>query len=113
MLSKYISQNKYQNVIVITYNPDIIRAVQRIGNNVFPVILPKDKIIDLMDYYAMIDMSGLWTVVSVTQPYRTGADRLLGKKGVTYREIVYYDVYKFTEPDLEECYQISREKKRS
>ena len=112
MLSRYISQNKYQKVIVIACYPHLIRAVRGQGNNVFSLVLPKQQMMYLMDYYAMIDMSGLWTAVSVTQPYRTGAHRLLGEKGVTYKEIVYYDIYKFCEPDIAACFAISKEKKK-
>ena len=39
-------------------------------------------------------MSDKWTVVSTKMPYDTGAERLLGIKGVTLRDIIYYDIYK-------------------
>jgi len=47
-----------------------------------------------LSYYALKDMSNKWIVVSTKKPYDTGAERLLGIKGVTYRDIVYYDIYK-------------------
>lgn len=62
-------------------------------NEVTVKYLTKGKINDILAFYAMWDISEKWTVVSTRKPYDTGAERLLGKCNVTYRDIVEYDVY--------------------
>ena len=46
---------------------------------------------------ALVNLCEELTIVSVKEPYDTGAERLLGKKGVTKREILWFDIYRFTD----------------
>ena len=54
-----------------------------------------------LSYYALIDKSKKWIVVSVKQPYDTGAEKMLGKHGITKKDIVYYDIYGFTHENID------------
>ena len=48
---------------------------------------------DLLAAYALCDLSRWLTVASLTEPYDTGAWRLLGKKNVGAAELVCFDIY--------------------
>ena len=95
LLPQYIKQNRCDRIVVIAVDDSVEKEMgkQGIGNIRFQKV--SGHCMDcLMDYYALWDMSDKWIVVSTKKPYDTGAERLLGVKGVTYRDIVYYDVYK-------------------
>lgn len=95
LLPQYIEQNGCEGIVVIAANDSVKKEMrkQRVNNIRFQKISGYCMAC-LMDYYALMDMSDKWIVVSTKKPYDTGAERLLGVKGVTYRDIVYYDVYK-------------------
>lgn len=95
LLPQYIEQSMCERIVVIAVDDSVKEEMkkQRVSNIKFHKI--SGYFMEcLMDYYAVWDMSDKWIVVSTKKPYDTGAERLLGIKGTTYRDIVYYDVYK-------------------
>lgn len=102
MLQSYLKKEKIEEAVVLAGNSNIYKAIKFLDlNNIRFQLLKSQYIRCLMKYYALVDMSESWTVVSVTEPYDTGAERLLGIKQVTQKEIVYYDIYKFSNRDIE------------
>lgn len=102
MLPSYLEKENLCKVVVITCNKNTEKAIRFVGlQDVKCLVLNEKSINSMMKYYALKDMSKEWTVVSVNHPYNTGAERLLNKKGITYRELVYYDVYKFSNLNIE------------
>ncbi|MCR5238321.1 MAG: hypothetical protein K6E34_14085 [Lachnospiraceae bacterium] len=49
---------------------------------------------NLIQYYALYEFSPKLTIVSLTRPYDTGAQNLLGINGVTKEELLCYDIYR-------------------
>lgn len=98
MLRDYIEANGLSRTVVLAKDRKIIELVQgmKIHNLRYGILKPR-QMTQLMRYYALMDKSDVWTVVSVKEPYDTGAERMVGKKGVTYKEIVFYDVYGFSD----------------
>lgn len=95
LLPQYLRQNKFNRVIVMAADGSIKQEMVRQGiTNVQFKTISKYSINCFLNYYALKDMSEKWIVVSTKKPYDTGAERLLGVKGVTYRDIIYYDIYK-------------------
>lgn len=95
LLPKYMQHNKFDQIIVIAADSSVQKEIekQRITNIRF-LKISTYRMRCLLNYYALKDMSDKWTVVSTKMPYDTGAERLLGIKGVTLRDIIYYDIYK-------------------
>lgn len=95
LLPQYIEQNRCDRIVVIAVDDSVKKEMgkQRVNNVRFQKISGYCMEC-LMGYYALRDMSDKWIVVSTKKPYDTGAERLLGVKGVTYRDIVHYDIYK-------------------
>lgn len=101
LLPAYMKKSKFQKVVVLSSDKRIRKAIQCVNsNNVVIKQISQKQMKQYISYYALINKSKEWRVVSVTQPYETGADRLLGIKGITKRDIVYYDVYGFGNEDV-------------
>ena len=101
MLPEFIINNDYEKIIIISSDERIITSVKSLNiSNIFCESIKFQKLLCLIRYYALMDKSDIWTVVSVEEPYSTGAEKLLGKKGITYKEIVYYDIYKFSKNNI-------------
>lgn len=95
LLPEYMRQNKIHQIIVLAADNSVKKEIVKQGiTNIRFHKLSKYSMNCLLDYYALKDMSAQWIVVSTKKPYDTGAERLLGIRGVTYRDIVYYDIYK-------------------
>jgi len=96
-MEHYIRKNKLDKVIVLATDIDIVRALDNIQHiNMHSGVISKNKMKCLIRYSALVPRNEEWTIVSVKEPYDTGAERLLGKKGVTKREIVWYDIYRMS-----------------
>lgn len=93
LLPEYIK--KFQNRKMI-----IIAADKLDCSNIKVKKISKHCMNCCMKYYALKDMSDKWTVVSVKSPYDTGAIRMLGIKNMTWKEIIYYDVFRLDEDRL-------------
>jgi len=51
----------------------------------------------LLKYYALFEFTSRLTIVSLTRPYDTCAENLLGVDGVSKEDLLCYDIYHFTE----------------
>ncbi len=102
MLPSYLKKENLLGAVIIACNRKMEKVIQFMElDNIRYQALSEESINKMMKYYALQDRSREWTVVSLTNPYDTGAERLLGKKGITYRELVYYDIYKFSNLNIE------------
>lgn len=95
LLPQYMQHNKFDQIIVIAADSSVQKEIVKQGiTNIRFQKISTYRMHCLLNYYALKDMSDKWTVVSTKMPYDTGAGRLLGIKGVTCRDIIYYDIYK-------------------
>lgn len=96
-LEHYIEKNELDRVVVLATNEKILDATKNIQHlNIRREKISPKQMKCLVRYSALVSRKEEWVIVSVKQPYDTGAERLLGKKGVTKREIVWYDVYRMS-----------------
>lgn len=96
-LSDYLEKNNFDKVIVLTKDEDVYSAVQKVSHiNLHVLKIKESKMNCLIRFAGLVNLTDKWTIVSVKEPYDTGAERLLGKKGITKREIVWYDIYKMS-----------------
>ena len=68
-------------------------GAEKIKTAVRKRIAPQELQQQLIDAYALCDLSKFLTVVSLTEPYDTGAWRLYGKSRVGLEELVCFDIY--------------------
>lgn len=96
-LEHYIKKNELDKVMILATDIDVLEAVKNVQHtNMHLEKISKSKMKCLIRYSALVPRNEEWVIVSVKQPYDTGAERLLGKKGVTKREIVWFDVYRMS-----------------
>ena len=92
-----MEKNNFDKVIVLTKDEDVYSAVQKVSHiNLHVLKIKESKMNCLIRFAGLVNLTDKWTIVSVKEPYDTGAERLLGKKGITKREIVWYDIYKMS-----------------
>lgn len=97
-LPDYVKNNKIGYLIILSFNDGILEKCTKEPDVEKSLLkISKRDMACLIKFAALVNMMNEWTIVSVKEPYDTGAERLLGKKGVTKREIVWYDVYRMSE----------------
>lgn len=96
-LDYYLQKNHYDKVIVLTKEVELSKALRNIHHNNLHIIqLNEEQMNCIIRLNALVNLGAQCTIVSVKEPYDTGAERLLGKKGVTKRELVWYDIYRMS-----------------
>lgn len=96
-LEQFLLKKKINTATVVTSDKRIPKVLPLLCS--FPVeikLLTSTQLSQLMNFFALVDLSQKWTIVSCSIPYPTGAEYLLGKKGVTKKELVCFDIYGFS-----------------
>ena len=98
-MDAYIKKFKLDKINILTCNENIQKAVTGLTHkNIHVIILDEKQMECLLRFCALINLNSEITIVSVREPYDTGAERLLGKKSVTKREIIWYDIFRMPVP---------------
>ncbi len=104
MLPTYVHKLQKKTILVVVCEKKLKEIIDK--NFSTTIKVKKISVLHmgwLMKYYALINQTPKWVVVSVKQPYNTGADKLLGIRNVSYKDIVYYDVFGFTHEKIEDA----------
>lgn len=98
-MKSYLEKNRFDKVMAVVKDEALKKGLTNIRhNNLHIVQISPAQMTCLMRLCALIDLNRECTIVSVKEPYDTGAERLLGKKGTTKGDIIWYDVYKMSKP---------------
>lgn len=92
LLPEYMKKNHVQNITVLITKENMSAEFEE-NERIKKLYLQSTDMNNMLAFYALWDMSSKWTVVSTKNPYDTGAERLIGKKNVSIKDIVEYDVY--------------------
>jgi hypothetical protein len=96
-MTHYLQEQKFDKVMVIAQDDAVLKACENVMHHNLHLIRVSEKEMKcLVRLFALINLNDEWTIVSVEEPYHTGASNLLGKKGVTKRELIWYDVYRMS-----------------
>lgn len=98
-LDKFIESRRANNAIIITADQGVIKSYKLFtsNNNVKALHLSTKKIEKLIKYYALYEFTTQLIIVSLTEPYNTCGENLLGINGVTKKELLCFDIYRFSE----------------
>ena len=97
-LQYFIQKKHFDKVMLVTCEENLAAALDNIRhNNKHIISIMPEQMSNIMRYMALVNLGAECTIVSVKEPYDTGAERLLGKKGVTKEEIVWYDVFRMSD----------------
>lgn len=93
-LISYMRNKNIEKIKAVTTDDAIAESLRRLDSDKIDVITIKKKhMTSLIRLAGLKNMMDFWVILSVKEPYDTGAERLLGKKGITRREIVWYDMF--------------------
>lgn len=102
MLPAYMRKYQIKKIVALVCDEKVAKALYCLkGMDIVIIKISQEQMTQFMSYYALIDKGKKWIVVSVTQPYETGAERLLEVQQITKKDIVYYDVYGFTNKEID------------
>ena len=103
-LNKYIESKRAENVVILTFDEGVKKAkplfeeLKKVG----VINFQRKQALDLIKYYALYEFSTKLTIISLTEPYDTCGENLLGIKGVTKEDLLCFDIYRFSEvPKIE------------
>ena len=91
ILPQYMESKKKKKILLLFWKENNIACDTK---KIEKKVISHKNMENMLAYFALWDMSDKWIVVSTKKPYDTGAERLLGKNGITIKDIVKYDVYK-------------------
>ena len=98
LLPFFLKKKRIDKLMIIVCNTELRECCNNIVHwNKHVIFITKEEMDSLIRLAALVPMGNEWTIVSTKKPYDTGAERLLGKNGVTYKELVWYDVYQLAE----------------
>lgn len=100
-LSHFAEENLLDKIYIISADDSVIEALKNLQTlNLEFISTTKSNVDAIIRLAALVNLTNELTIISVKEPYDTGAEYLLGKKGVGKKDIVWYDVYKLSkEPD--------------
>lgn len=97
-LVDFIKGNKLSHVTILTMDDGIREICSHFKfTRITAIKIDEKKMGCLIRYAALVNRMEEWTIVSVKEPFDTGAERLLGKKGVKKGDIVWYDIFRMSE----------------
>lgn len=99
-LPAYLEKEKVCSVCLITCDREIYEQIQKgVWPNRYQVqaLLKRDNWIHrIIRFYALYEFSNKIKIISLTEPYDTCGENLLGVHGVTKKELLCYDILGLT-----------------
>ena len=107
-IDAYLHKEGLHSAIFVSSNQAVLDrlSVYDGAYEVSATYMAHSQIMDMMRFYALYPFSDKVIIISLTIPYDTCGENLLGVEGVTRRELFCYDIYRFGGvPDLPEVMQ--------
>lgn len=95
-LEQFLQGKGLREAVVLTCDDEAIAALSLFVSEctVKTAYISRDDALKLMKYYALHEFTQRLAIVSLTEPYDTHAENLLGLHGVDKEELVCFDVYR-------------------
>lgn len=103
-LDAYMKKEKINSICIVTCDRDIYKKIKtQADEKTYRVVIllrKKNWIYKITKFYALYEFSNKIKIISLTEPYDTCGENLLGVYGITKRELLCYDILGFeTIPD--------------
>lgn len=103
-LDIYMKKEKINSICIITCDRDIYSKAKtgadEKNSKVQVLFRRKSWIYNILKFYALYEFSKRVKIISLTEPYNTCGENLLGVYGITKKELLCYDILGFeTIPD--------------
>ena len=98
-LEQYLERKKLRKAVVLTCDEEAIAALDLFvaKSMVRAVHISRDEAVKLVKYYALHEFTSRIVIVSLSEPYDTHAENLIGVRGVEKSDLVCFDIYRFSE----------------
>ena len=98
-LDEYLSKGGWESAVIISSEQQMLEKIRSYNGSyqITPVFMAQEEIEAVLRFYALYMFSPKVTIISLTIPYNTGGENLLGIHGTTKRELLCYDIYRFDE----------------
>ena len=97
-MDRYITSKKSEKTVVLYSDTVIEKALPLfVSSTVGCRRLSPHEIDALLKYYALYEFTSRLTIISLTRPYDTCGENLIGVKGVTKEDLLCFDIYRFNE----------------
>ncbi len=97
-LEAYLKKEKARGAVILYQDEDIPKMLEKEKISGYDIQLKKwsgRKLYNILKFYGLYEFSRKLTIISLTVPYDTCGENLLGVKGITKRELLCYDIYRF------------------
>ena len=93
----YMKKENARSAVLISLFSSVLNRFDEVSDSyiIEKVCGNKKWVESLLMFYAFHPFSERIVIISLTKPYDTGGENLLGVRGVTERELLCYDIYGF------------------
>ncbi len=97
-MDRFIESKKSDKTVLLFSDSVIEKAVPLfVKSKVECRYLNSHEIGAVLKYYALYEFTSRLTIISLTRPYDTCGENLIGVKGVTKEDLLCFDIYRFSE----------------
>ena len=102
-LEEYVKKCNAKTIVILSSESVIFDAIPYFTSlNVMCHMLTDHDIDAIIKYYALYEFTSRLTIISLTRPYDTCGENLIGVKGVTKEDLLCFDIYRFSETPKKE-----------
>lgn len=98
-LEEYLRRNGLHEAVILTCDEEAIAALGLFvpdgSIKVKAVYISRTEALRLIKYYALYEFTSRFVIVSLSEPYDTHGENLLGVRGVGKEDLVCFDIYRF------------------
>ncbi len=96
-IDAYLHKEGLHSAVFVSSNQAVLDRLSAYDGvyEVSAIYMAHSQIMDMMRFYALYPFSDKVVIISLTIPYDTCGENLLGVEGVTRRELFCYDIYRF------------------
>lgn len=95
-LDQFMMENKLNKAVILCSDPVFEKVVPLFTQKDIVVYrIEKENIDAMLRYYGLFEFSTRLKIISLTKPYDTYGENLLGIKNVTKEDLLCYDIYRF------------------
>ena len=93
----YMKNENARSAVLLSPFSGVLDRFDEVSDSYMIEKVCRDKkwVESLLMFYAFHPFSSRIVIISLTEPYDTGGENLLGVRGVTERELLCYDIYGF------------------
>ena len=96
-MDKFIESKKADKTVLLFADRVIEKALPYfVKREVECKLITEHEVDAILKYYALYEFTSRLTIISLTRPYDTCGENLIGVKGVTKEDLLCFDIFRFS-----------------